>query len=294
MTSQLTFKITEQCPACGASLDRSLDIYDIGRTRVRRCACSHVFLNPALDDASQIAIYQSSEVLKEINPALEEYYEYDTLNPACITYKEYALMLEQAENAVSGRKLLEVGCGDGAFVKAAKARGWDVTGLDPGRQSIENLQRAGINAVLGDYLGFSSEGRFDCIVMRDLIEHPQNPLSFVDKTSKLLNPNGILILVCPYYPNLLSILAGVFYKLGIKGPIKKMYMVEHVSYFNLKSLAALLARQNFKIEKFSKTETDLARYKFPALTLAVLRVMFLFAKVLGLGNRISVVARKVS
>ena len=291
MTIQLTE--TRQCPGCGDENKRRL-LYRLDRTNVYRCKCGLEFISPSLDPVSMTEIYRSSETLKEMNGALQNYYEYDVLNPSSLTYRDYSQALEKLSNRTAGRRLLEVGCGTGSFLMFARTKGWQVTGLDSSPENIAALKKKGIDGYCSDYLAAVLPEKFDVIVLWDLIEHPQLPVRFVEKSRTLLKPGGFLLLATPLYPNLLSLMAGVIYRLSggaLQLPVSKLYFLEHTSYFNLGTLSHLIGREGFRTVCSWKTETDLKRYSFSLATRTALRAAFLAARCLDLQNRLIVIAR---
>ena len=72
-------------------------------------------------------------------------------------------------------KILDLGCGNGAFVYYLQQRGYNqVTGVDVSVQQIEEGKTLGIQSILlGDAKEFLSNNmsQFDCIIARDVIEH---------------------------------------------------------------------------------------------------------------------------
>ncbi|OGW81606.1 MAG: hypothetical protein A2Z83_07715 [Omnitrophica bacterium GWA2_52_8] len=287
------FTPTENCPACGER-GPARSLYRLEKFSVRRCRCGHYFIDPSLDGASQMRIYQSSKALEQINPACSAYYEYNTLDPDSATFRDYEKSLGEIEAHVQGRRMLEVGCGSGSFLTAAKSRGWDVTGVDSGRDNIKLLNDKGIRGLCSGFLEMDSPEKYDCIVMRDLIEHPQKPEEFVLKCRALLNPGGGIHLALPRYPNLLSVTAGLLHRLSfgrICGPLKKMYGAEHTSYFNERTLGRLLSRCCFTVIKSWAEETDLERYVFSWPARVVLKSAFMIARATGTQNRLNVIAQ---
>ncbi len=291
----ITLTRTGLCPACRGSHGHQL-LFKLDRFDVFRCPCGLRFIDPSLDGKSMMEIYRSSETLREINPALEHYYEYDTLDPQSLTCRDYSGALKEVGRVTPGRELLEVGCGTGSFLEFAKAKGWQVTGVDSSPENIGKLRERGIEGEAADFLTLSTSKRFDVIVLWDLIEHPQDPTSFVEKSWELLNEKGLLLIATPHDPSLLSLLAGALYRLSrgrIKFPVRQLYILEHTSYFSLKTLRALLEKGGFRVVKAWKTETDLERYHFSPLLRTGLRGAFFLARCLGLQNRLIAVARKV-
>ncbi len=283
------------CPGCKLTRKGTARFF-LSRVSVFICpACGLRYIDPSLDGPSQMALYSSPALLKEINPALENYYEYETLNPRSRTFADYSRALAEAALLAPGRKLLEAGCGTGSFLKFAAERGWDVTGVDSGEDNIRAVQDHGLKGICSGFMEMAEKDAYDCIVLWDLIEHPQDPALFVDKCRRLLTPGGLLLLATPQYPNLLTVIGEIFYKLSlgrVKGPLEKLYMLEHATYFGIKTLRTFLKPLHFSAVKAWKTETDLARYRFPLLTGILLRVLFFTARILYLQNRVILIARK--
>ncbi len=295
-TSKIKLVPTGICPVCRQPNSRKL-IFELSRTSVYRCGCGLEYIDPSLDEASMIAIYTCSETLKEINPALENYYEYTTLRAGSQTFKDYMEALEAVAKWVPGRDLMEVGCGTGGFLQFAKEKGWNVFGIDSSSENISKLAEKGIEGSAVPFLAASAERKFDVIVFWDLIEHPQDPFSFIQKSKDLLRPGGLVLIAAPHYPNLLSVVASWFYRLSggkIKRPAEKLYFLEHTSYFSVPTMGALLEKGDLQIVKSWKTETDLDRYVFPEPLKTCLRVAFIVARLLGLQNRLHIIARKKS
>lgn len=283
-----------RCPAC-LSTSGLRQIFRLSKFDVFLCGCGARFIDPSLDGASQMAIYQSSELLAQINPALERYYEYETLDPASSTCRDYDEALNRLKLFSPGTRLLEVGCGAGSFLKFAKLKGWQVHGVDSGMENIRALREEGIEATCSSFLDFQTNHRFDCIVFWDLIEHPQDPGEFIKKCRNLLSPKGLILIAAPLDPNLLSVIASALYHVSagsLKFALEKLYIAEHTSYFSIPALSKFMNRFHFKTVVAWKSETDLARYAFKSVFRILLKMLFAVARVLGLQNRLMLIAQR--
>src|SRR5208283_1518267 len=74
-------------------------------------------------------------------------------------------------------RLLDFGCGSGAFLVRMRQRGWVVTGLDSSQQAVQTIRtNLGLCALAGTLphpeLG---EGTFDVVTMRHSLEHVHQP-----------------------------------------------------------------------------------------------------------------------
>lgn len=96
-------------------------------------------------------------------------------------------------------RLLEVGCGVGTFLVHAKARGWQVEGIDLSESAIHASQDLhGVPVRIGsfDELEFDA-GAYGAIVAWEVLEHLADPRSFLDKARRLLHPHGVLACSVP-------------------------------------------------------------------------------------------------
>jgi SAM-dependent methyltransferase len=99
---------------------------------------------------------------------------------------------------VRGR-LLDVGSGDGRFLRYAKEEGFEVWGIDFDKKSVENVKRTlGIDTVFAMSLEEFYEyvkGRglkFDVITFFDVLEHQDKPREFLERVKELLREGGYI------------------------------------------------------------------------------------------------------
>jgi 2-polyprenyl-3-methyl-5-hydroxy-6-metoxy-1,4-benzoquinol methylase len=283
----------KKCPACQKSRQER-PMLRLPRFAVYACACGVKYLDPSLDAMTKIVIYQDSASLSEINPVLQQYYEYQTKDPRSRTRKDYTRALAALAQGTGGRELCEMGCGTGGFLAYAKAAGWDVLGIDSSSENILKVRAQNLEAVQANILDYSVSRKFDGVVLWDLIEHMQDPAALLRKSRELLKPDGRLLIAVPYDPNLISLLALLLYRVTfgkLQAPVLRWYGIEHVSYFSKPGLTGLLERNDFQAVESWKTETDLARFRFGMVTQGVLRILFWIARFLGLQNRMVLIAK---
>lgn len=97
-----------------------------------------------------------------------------------------------------GGVLLDVGCGDGAFLCLARACGWNVVGLDPDPKAVACGAKQGLTVYEGgiEYFDNMSEV-FDVITLNNVIEHLHDPIKVLKSCYALLKPGGQLWLETP-------------------------------------------------------------------------------------------------
>jgi len=99
---------------------------------------------------------------------------------------------------VRGR-LLDVGCGDGRFLRHAKEQGFEIWGIDFDKKSVENIKRnLGIDTVfamsLEEFYEYAKEKnlKFDVITFFEVLEHQDKPREFLEMVKGLLKEGGYI------------------------------------------------------------------------------------------------------
>jgi SAM-dependent methyltransferase len=91
-------------------------------------------------------------------------------------------------------RVLEIGCGDGAFVKKALDAGYDATGIEPHPRRSKACREVGLpveTILLEDYAA-KTDKRFDVVFHVDLLAHFADPVAALRQMVSLLAPGGML------------------------------------------------------------------------------------------------------
>jgi 2-polyprenyl-6-hydroxyphenyl methylase / 3-demethylubiquinone-9 3-methyltransferase len=116
------------------------------------------------------------------------------LNPARLDYIE-----ERA--GLSGRRVLDVGCGGGLLAEGMAQRGASVTGIDlaPGALEVARLHALETGTSV-EYRQIAAEamtetdcGAFDLVTCLEMLEHVPEPASIVRALAQLVRPGGDVI-----------------------------------------------------------------------------------------------------
>jgi len=96
-------------------------------------------------------------------------------------------------------KLLDVGCGDGRFLRHSKEQGFEVWGIDFDKKSVESAKRnLGIDTVfamgLEEFYEYAKEKnlKFDVITFFEVLEHQDKPREFLEMVRGLLKEGGYI------------------------------------------------------------------------------------------------------
>lgn len=99
---------------------------------------------------------------------------------------------------LSGKRVLDVGCGGGILAESMAARGAEVTGIDAAEAplGVAKLHRleSGITAdyrhLTPEALALEKPRHYDVVTCMELLEHVPNPSSAVDACAALVRPGG--------------------------------------------------------------------------------------------------------
>ena len=101
-------------------------------------------------------------------------------------------------------KLLDVGCGEGTFLKCAKKIGFEVWGTDIDGKSIETAKKRGLenlyNLSLEEFMAVvdKKDLKFDVVTFLAVLEHQDNPRKFIKQIKKILKDGGWIVGIVPY------------------------------------------------------------------------------------------------
>jgi 2-polyprenyl-3-methyl-5-hydroxy-6-metoxy-1,4-benzoquinol methylase len=98
-----------------------------------------------------------------------------------------------------GRNVLDVGSGNGEFLRRASELGWTATGLDPDPGAVSTCTAQDLTAYQG-FIGDTERlppGRFDVITLRHSIEHVPSIQTDLGHCLRRLQPGGMIWLAWP-------------------------------------------------------------------------------------------------
>jgi SAM-dependent methyltransferase len=106
--------------------------------------------------------------------------------------------LQFAASTVKGKKLLDIGCGTGSFLKLAKSLGWEVTVTEFTKATVDKLNGEGINCLHGNLENPALQGcLFDFIHLNHVFEHVDDPVGLLRQAGALLAPGGMILIEVP-------------------------------------------------------------------------------------------------
>ena len=99
----------------------------------------------------------------------------------------------------SSGKLLDYGCGDGAFLKFMKKHHFDVSGYEPNQKAREIAASKISEEKMFSSLDEIKDHSFDVVTLWHVLEHIPNPEEILSKIKQKLRDDGVLIIAVPNY-----------------------------------------------------------------------------------------------
>jgi len=211
------------CPACnqptrGAAIERH------GKYQLFPCsACGLQFWEPReMPDASWYEqMYGGRDVkLLPLEPG-HKYFLRDPLAPGC-------------------GELLEIGCGTGNFLAAARSAGYSVTGTELDRNAARFAKdRLGLPRILplsiAEFVKQQRSESFDIVTFFEVLEHQARPVEFLEQVKSCLRPRGYVALSVPNRERWLT------------GPDVLDHPPNHFLRWDAGALRSILIAQEFEI-----------------------------------------------
>jgi SAM-dependent methyltransferase len=144
-----------------------------------------------------------------------------------------------------GRRLLDIGCGDGTFLVAARADGWQVAGTEM-NPSIARAAGLSVWTVLEEAEALAP---YACITLWHSLEHLRSPREMIERATRLLEPDGTMLVAVPNAAGLqASIFGAKWFHLDVP---------RHLFHFGPRSLAKILESSGLVVTRTFHLEAEL-------------------------------------
>lgn len=206
---------------------------------LQKCArCGFVFAHP-LPHARLVELYENMD-----DPAYEE--------TAAGRQLQMRRLLERAiELHPAAKSLLDVGAGTGLLVAEARDQGLQAEGVEPSRWCVETAARTrDVHLHQGTLEDHADQlGRYDLVMLVDIVEHVDSPMTLLRGAMKVLAPGGRIVIVTP----------------DVSSPLARMmgrrwwhYRLAHVGYFDKASTLHAL-----KLAGLRAVDVEYVGWRFP-------------------------------
>lgn len=173
---------------------------------------------------------------------------------------------------LEGLNILDIGCGKGGFLEAAKKQGAMVHGLEPTERSFEVAKNKLGQSVQNLMMSKSifPNNSMDVITMWHVFEHIPMPKDILNDCNYVLKNNGLLVIAIPNYRGLIAKLGGrVWFNLDPP---------RHVVHYSEKALRKVVENSGFTVINVTHDYAELTYFSFLQTLLNLLPISknFLF------------------
>jgi 2-polyprenyl-3-methyl-5-hydroxy-6-metoxy-1,4-benzoquinol methylase len=225
------------CESTNLTPLRGYEIHDLIKCK----KCDFIFMNKIPTDTELQEHYSTYS-----------YTEDQSINP--LTLESYNELLDHFEKYRKSNNIIDIGCGQGWFLEAAKQKGWNVFGTEYSKKAIELCIKKGLNMKEGVINPLHYKNiEFDVVFSSEVLEHINNPISELSIIYNLLRKGGLLYLTTPNF--------NCYLRYQLKDKYDIISYPEHLSYYTNKTLNKVLSQTGFKKKKLLTTGISITRFE---------------------------------
>ncbi len=233
--------------------------------------CSLIYVNPRPDPTAFKAYYEFE------NQIDAKYVQDWFIENADLQRPTWQRFLRTLSRFAKPGKLVDVGCGAGTFLVEARRLGHNVTGQEVSNYFAEyGRSQFRLPIEIGELEDVDlSSNSFDYATAFDVIEHHPYPKQMLQEIYRLLRPNGLLMISTHDIGNFFARFYGQQWR--------HINPIGHLTYFNQKTLTAMLQESGFKLLHKGGIHTidnsRLAEYRnwfVQFIRVILIRALFLF------------------
>ena len=279
-------KVWIKCNSCGA--DSFQELSSVGEWHIGRCSqCSLIYVNPT-------PFFNASEDFSEMSLDFQyTQYMHLQISQKTLDFERQQMRWQLAQATSLGAtptqgRLLDVGCGSGASVRAAVDLGWEALGIDIDPQLIKHgREQLGVDLRSTTLLEAGlPDTAFDFIRLRDVIEHLPNPYDILLEIRRLLAPHGVVLIVTPNengLPTRARLLLG-----KERNRVATVPPPHHLHGFEPSTLQRILERAGLSVQQITTTTPVDRRYvtsnNMRSTNQYLYRLIWRSSKALGMGS----------
>jgi len=193
---------TLPCNLCNSSSFKpALDCEGFSFVRCKQCGLVQRNPQPLKEEiiARYRDIYGKDYLAYEIeNEAAFLNLQLLALKDAGFSQTEKALFLRAGSEPEKAPSVLDIGCATGSLLTHLRDKGWRVTGVEisPAAEYARNERRLDVRNIPLEEINFAA-GTFDIVLASHLIEHLNNPRSFLNEVYRVLKDGGYFFITTP-------------------------------------------------------------------------------------------------
>jgi len=230
------------CACCGGAVFKpALECEDF--SFVRCASCGLVQRNPQPDKDEIIARYSAVFGNDYLSYELENEAAFLKLQQLALRDAKFDEVEKTLFRAGEPPSVIDIGCATGALLAYLRDRNWRVTGVEisPCAEYAKKERQLDVRNIPLEDVKFP-QGSFDVVLASHLIEHLNNPASFLAEVNRVLKAGGLAFITTPNISGFQARLYGGRWRSAI---------FDHLYLFSTRTLSRMLKKAGFKIEKIS-------------------------------------------
>jgi ubiquinone/menaquinone biosynthesis C-methylase UbiE len=229
--------LTESCILCASQKASLYQTAEEPYRTVRCQGCGLIFVDP-LPPENQLKYHYDEVYYAEWISAQKKSRE-------LLWRRRLAQLLEHRKRG----RLLDVGCGVGAFLGLAKKAGFEAFGTEVSEYAGRRTEEiCGVPVFIGNLeeAGFPSD-YFDVVTLYHVIEHVNDPSRYLFETHRILKPGGLVVVACPNVESYVFNLAYFVFKRKRFQLFSTSDKEIHLYHFSPRTLEKLLVGHEFRL-----------------------------------------------
>ena len=249
--------------------------------KCRRCGL--VYNNPRLTPEELASFYSC------------KYFESYYLPNRQKAIEDAEVKLQEIESLVGNGRVLDVGCGLGCFLAAAKKREWETVGVEISPYASEYASKEfGLTILNNDLMeaDFSKES-FDVVTFWNVLGHVVDPIGLIIEANRILRKNGLIVIQVTHRHRFLLKTAFWASKL-IEDTKGILHVPVQIFHFTPDLMSQLLKEAQFSIVKIEMVHEKISRFSNSSLKNLLMNAFDLGCKQMGMTNSFVTIGRKTT
>lgn len=169
-----------------------------------------------------------------------------------------SFILEELNRLPRGR-VVDVGCGDGGFLDAARQLGWRTLGIELDPEAAKVAAESGHEIIVGTYEALADlDSEFDCLICSHVLEHVHDPKRMLAVMSRAMKRGAFALISLPN--------AGSIVRQAVTSSWRGLEAPRHLAIPTYEGLLAVATSQGFE-----KVRSTLSRHETLDASLLIAR-----------------------